>query len=79
MITCDPAARELILHWSLTERFVLKADLGPTKLLVKKEAVALIQQKLKEHNDELNFTAKIDATGLGPGEEEEEGEQEIKE
>ncbi len=43
LITCDPAARELILYWSQTERFVLKSDLGPTKLLVKADSVELIQ------------------------------------
>lgn len=45
LISCDPAARELILFWSATERFVLKSDLGPDKLLVKTEAVELIQVK----------------------------------
>jgi hypothetical protein len=58
LIECDEAARELILFWSQKERFVLKSDLGPRHLLVKSDAVPFIQQKLREHNDELHFTAQ---------------------
>ncbi len=63
LIECDPAARELIMFWGQKDRFVLKSDLGPTHLLVKTEAVADIQQRLRALNDELNFTAGLHTTG----------------
>ena len=58
LIECDEAARELILFWSQKDRFVLKSDLGPRHLLVKSDSVAFIQQKLRDLNNELNFTPK---------------------
>ncbi len=48
LITCDAAARELIIFWSQTERFVLKSDLGPNKLLVKTDSVELIRVRVGE-------------------------------
>ena len=65
LIETDPACRELILHWSVSERFVLKSDLGPRHLLVKSEAVAGIQERLRALNDELNYTPGLEETGEG--------------
>lgn len=63
LITCDAAARELILYWNQSEKFVLKADLGDNVLLVKPEAVELIRKRLQQMNDELNYDPPL---GDGP-------------
>jgi hypothetical protein len=58
LITCDPAAKELIMHWNKTERFVLKS-IDERRVLVKTESVELIHQRFRELNDELNYDAPM--------------------
>ena len=63
LITCDPAAKELILYWNQKERFVLNSVLGETRVLVKTEAVESIRARFREMNDELNYDAPIGIQG----------------
>lgn len=59
LIRCDPAARELLLHWSEREKFVLR-EVDAHHLLVKTDSLAFIRERFEAMNDELNFVAPLE-------------------
>lgn len=60
LIKCDSAARELILHWNVTEKFVLRAELDSDHVLVRADALPSIVQRFRELNAELNYVPPLD-------------------
>lgn len=70
LITCDAAIRQYILHLDEQQQaagagvdsFVITRDLDETHLLVKEEAVDMIQAKVEELQASNSFTRPPDST-----------------
>lgn len=59
LVRVDAAARELLLHWSSKEGFVLR-EVDGEHLLVRTDALPLIRERFEAMNGELNFEAPLE-------------------